>query len=233
MRALTIELAGQTVVVEAGDEMTFGRDADLVVDENPYLHRHLGVFRHRNGVWWLVNVGSSIALEVGDISSPSKMTVSPGTSTPLPYQESVVRFTAGPTVYELVVTRSVADEVDLVDDAPTGAPTITTASIPLNLEQRQLLVALAENRLRDAGVGRSEIPTNRQVADRLGWTVTKFNRKLDYLCVKFDQLGVSGLKGDIAGLASSRRERLVDHAVTVGIIDNSDLELLDRPETHD
>ena len=44
--------------------------------------------------------------------------------------------------------------------------------------------------------GVADLPTNRHVADRLGWTITKFNRKLDTLCVKFEKLGVAGLRGE-------------------------------------
>ena len=56
--------------------------------------------------------------------------------------------------------------------------------------------------------------------------MTKFNRKLDNLCARFDRLGVPGLKGDVAGLASNRRERLVDHVITTGIIRPDDLQRL-------
>ena len=55
------------------------------------------------------------------------------------------------------------------------------------------------------------------------WTITKFNRKLDNLCTKFDRLGVRGIKGDLGGMALSRRERLINHVITARIVTVDDL----------
>lgn len=227
MSTLKIDFAGELHVVEPGSNLTFGRDADLEVDTNPYLHRRVGAFRQRNGDWWLSNVGSAIAIEVCDEASPSRMTVAPGSSAPMPFQDAVVRFQAGPSVYELIVSMPDSEIFSAIDEPLVGSPTITASDVPLNEEQRLLLVALAEMRLRDRGAPISAIPPNRAVASRLNWSTTKFNRKLDNLCAKFDRLGVAGLKGDSSGLASNRRERLVDHVLTVGLISRVDLDLLE------
>lgn len=227
MNALTVELAGEITEIGHDEELTFGRDADLVVDTNPYLHRRLGTFQHRDGVWWLVNTGSAIPLEVCDAASASKMTVTSGNATALPYQRCIVRFQAGPSIYELAVDVSAVPRLDVGTSDPAGPLTISAADIPLNIEQRQLLVALAEPRLRDRAAPSSELPTNRQVAARLGWTITKLNRKLDHLCVKFERAGVRGLRGDMSGLASNRRERLIEHVLTTGVIGTDDLIALD------
>ena len=66
--------------------------------------------------------------------------------------------------------------------------TTTASSLPLTDEQRLLLVALAEPRLRDVP-GSEQMPTNRQIAHMFGWTITKFNRKLDGLCIKYAAAG--------------------------------------------
>lgn len=227
MSVLRIDFAGELHEVEPGGALTFGRDADLEVDTNPYLHRQVGAFRQRNGEWWLSNVGSAIAIEVCDESSPSRMTVAPGSSAPVPFQNAVVRFQAGPSVYELIVDQPFSETFSKIDEPMEGAPTLTATEVPLNDEQRLLLVALAELRLRDRGMPTSAIPPNRAISARLGWSTTKFNRKLDNLCAKFDRLGVAGLKGDSGGLASKRRERLVDHVLTVGLIKRPDLDLLE------
>ena len=76
------------------------------------------------------------------------------------------------------------------------------------------------------GARGDELPANRAVARRLGWSITKFNRKLDNLCNRFAKLGVGGLRGSIDQLATDRRRRLVDHAVESGLIDRSQLVLL-------
>ena len=90
-------------------------------------------------------------------------------------------------------------------------------------EQRLLLLALAEGTLRDPH-NSDELPTNRAVARRLGWSITKFNRKLDNLCNRFTKLGVGGLRGSIDQLATDRRRRLVEHAIESGLIARSQLD---------
>ena len=84
---------------------------------------------------------------------------------------------------------------------------------------------MAETTLRDPHAG-ADLPTNRAVARRLGWSITKFNRKLDNLCNRFATLGVGGLRGSIDHLATDRRRRLVDHAVESGLVSADELELL-------
>ena len=52
-------------VIES-EGLTIGRDADLVLDDNPYLHRRLlEVLAHRDLVW-LVNLGTRISVTVAD-----------------------------------------------------------------------------------------------------------------------------------------------------------------------
>ena len=110
-----------------------------------------------------------------------------------------------------------ADDADL--------DTIALGDLMLTDEQRLLLLALAEGTLRDPH-SNDELPTNRAVARRLGWSITKFNRKLDNLCNRFSKLGVGGLRGSIDQLATDRRRRLVEHAVESGLIARSQLSLL-------
>jgi hypothetical protein len=227
MNELKVEFAGTVCVLEGDQRLTFGRDADLEIDTNPYLHRRVGVFRQRNGDWWVSNTGTAIAIEICDGASPSRLTVAPGTSTPLPFQKSIVRFQAGPSVYELNLAIPHSSTFQDVDEPSVATPTIAASDIPLNDEQRLLLVTLAELRLRDRGAPGSAIPANRIVCQRLGWSTTKFNRKLDNLCAKFHRRGVAGLKGDSGALASNRRERLVNHVLTTGLITAADLELLE------
>lgn len=227
---LVVEFVGEEHVLDDGDELTFGRAGDLVIDDNRYLHRTVGRFWCSNGVWWLSNLGSSIPLTLSDTSSPSFARLTPGGSMALCYESSVVTFEAGGSNYELAV-----DLVDGLPLAPGSAVddtagwnqevTTTASSLPLSPEQRLLLVALAEAQLRDPAAA-IELPTNRQIASRLGWTITKYNRKLDGLCVKFAAAGVSGLRGSADQLARDRRLRLVDHAVHSGIVGTDDLPVL-------
>lgn len=80
--------------------------------------------------------------------------------------------------------------------------------------------------LRDPGAGPDALAPNRAIAGRLGWSITKFNRKLDYLCVRLTGSGVRGLQGERGGEATNRRWRLAEHAVATRLVTATDLDLL-------
>jgi hypothetical protein len=228
--ALIVEFIGEEYPVAPTDQFTFGRNGDLEVDSNPYLHRRLGIFAYDAELGWtLHNVGSSIAIDLSDASSTSRMTVAPGSSVALSFEECTLAFTAGPSSYELHIEVPLSRPPVALGAPPTGTQTISVSDMLLTPDQRRCLVGLAENRLRDRHASYDDIPTNRQVAARLDWKITKFNRKLDNVCDKFTRAGVPGLRGDASSLATRRRERLVDHALTVGIVTEADLDFLDPP----
>jgi hypothetical protein len=232
---LAVEFLGDQRLLSPGDELTFGRAADLVIDENRYLHRVLGRFSEANGWWWLANLGSSIPITISDARSPSFTKLAPGATTVISFDSASVAFDAGGASYELLIDvlrgecEADADEPAEEDEQLPGwsaEVTTTAASLPLSAEQRLLLVALAEPSLRDPAAV-LDLPTNRQIASSLHWTITKYNRKLDGLCVKFAAHGVGGLRGSTDALARDRRLRLVDHALHSGIVTPADLDLLD------
>jgi hypothetical protein len=222
---LVVEFCGETRRLAPGEALRFGRRADLCIDENPYLHRVVGRFVSRQGLWWIQNHGARTVLEIRDLETASRQTVAPGQQAALVLGRALVCFTAGPTAYELEVSRHggevVLDEVG----EPAGTATIDFGVVPLSAEQHLLLVALCEPRLRS---GSDEVPTNQAVADRLGWTLTKVNRKLDHLCAKLAREGVRGLRGGPDSLAMDRRQTLIDHALTAGLVEPDDLGLLSR-----
>jgi hypothetical protein len=225
---LRVEYCGEVRAVETSDELTFGRAGDLRIDDNRHLHRVLGRVWARDEQWWLTNEGSSISIQIADADSRSNVVLAPGSEIALSFPNSIVRFRAGITDYEL--TLRVPDREDeeedgeeLWDDEFTD--TIALGDIVLTDEQRLLLLALAEPTLRDPHV-KQDLPANRAVARRLGWSITKFNRKLDNLCNRFAKLGVGGLRGSIDQLATDRRRRLVDHAIDSGLIAAGQLDRL-------
>lgn len=63
------------------------------------------------------------------------------------------------------------------------------------------------------------IPSNRECAAALGWTLSKFNRKLDHLCDKLHRAGVRGMRGDLGLSATDRRRVLVEHVVRSGLLE--------------
>jgi hypothetical protein len=228
---LYVDFIGAVTTVEPGDELTFGRQADLHIDDNRHLHRVLGRFWSRGDAWWLTNEGRSITIQIADADSRSNVQLAPGSEIALSFPNCVLRFRAGVTDYEVDVRvpdrgASDSDDEDPLDaDDDEAGETIALGDLMLTDEQRLLLLALAEGTLRDPH-SNDELPTNRAVARRLDWSITKFNRKLDNLCNRFTKLGVGGLRGSIDQLATDRRRRLVEHAIESGLITRSQLDRL-------
>ncbi len=101
----------------------------------------------------------------------------------------------------------------------------------LTPDQKLLILVLAENVLRRGNRGAGTIPASADAAARLGWSITKFNRKLDNVCDKLTRNGIRGLHGAADRLATSRRARLVEYALAARLVDQSDLSLLELAAT--
>ncbi len=227
-KGLRLSFCGEVHCVAAGETLTFGRHGDLSIDDNHHLHRHLGLLRYSQSGWWLDNVGSVIGIEIADKHSPSRMQVAPGGSVPLGFAESVLRFQAGRSTYEIDVTVPVPVPPPHAPlDGPTSTVTVTAKKLGIELTETQLqcIVALAKNRLEDPSAPRI-VPTNREAAQVLGWRITRFNRKLDNVCDRLSTAGVGGLRGSSTTLAKDRRNRLVDYAITSGLVTADSLALL-------
>lgn len=225
--ALEIEFCGEIYRVKPGETFTIGRVGTLSIDDNPFLHRNFLVIEFHNGLWWVNNVGSRIAVTVAETTGMLQSWIGPGTQIPLVVHSMSLVFTAGPTTYEIDVT--VPDtmyEVSSMGTDEVGEATI--GQVTLTPSQRLLILALAENWLRRVGSGPSDIPRSDEAAQRLGWTQTRFNRKLDNVCDKLDRLGVKGLRGGNGAHATYRRARLVEYAVASQLVVVDDLYLLDQ-----
>jgi hypothetical protein len=137
-----------------------------------------------------------------------------------------VLFSAGSTTYDF----SVLAEDDFYNTSVTAerdGGTTTILPVTLTSSQRLLIVALAEGILTQAVPGRGTIPSSSEAAERLGWSMTTFNRKLDNVCEKLDKVGVAGLRGGRGKLATNRRARLVEYAVATRLVSVDDVPLLD------
>lgn len=212
------------------DPFTLGRDADLVLDDdNRHLHRQFLRLTAQQGIWLLTNVGSQLTATVSDRDGRLEAFLAPGAVLPLVFDETVVRFTAGPTAYEFAIRLPDPAFVTGIVDHGNGAGATTVGRISMTPDQLRLVLALAEPVLRGDGRAATVMPSNADVARRLGWTITRFNRKLDNVCQKLAAKGVRGLHGGPGQLASNRRARLVEYAIAVRMIGRDDLPLLDAP----
>lgn len=218
-----MDFCGEQRAIAPDRPFTIGRLADLSVDGNPYLHRHLAQLHTAGGFWWLTNVGTGIALTVSDRDSRVQALLSPGSGLPLTFAETVVRFSAGPSLYEVDLLLEGALYPTLAISVENVHGDTTVGTLPLTDDQRLLLVALAERALRRGTTGVTSLPSSAEAAQRLGWPLTTFNRKLDALCAKMTRAGVPGLHGGPSRLASSRRAKLVEHALSVRLIQPDDL----------
>lgn len=224
--AVKLEFAGEWFDVSPEQVFVIGREGDLAIDDNQYLHRSFLEVRYANRLWWLVNVGSRLSATVSSGEGTVQSWLAPGASLPLVFEHCVIVFTAGPTTYEVSI-QVAQPEFELSPAARTFAGADTVMPLRLNDSQKLLVVALAEPMLRREAVGASELPSNSAVAQRLGWTMSKFNRRLDTLCDKLDQMGVQGMRAEPGKLATHRRARLVEYAVSSRLVSKADLALLD------
>ncbi|WP_403023765.1 hypothetical protein [Salinibacterium sp. GXW1014] len=224
---LRVEFCGEWYDIAPGSDFHVGRESDLVIDDNPYLHRRFLRIHEDFGLWWLSNVGTLLSATVTDASGQVQAWLAPGARLPIVFPQLSVLFSAGSTTYEFSV-HGPSDYFDTSSAIAGSGGSTTIAPVPLTSSQRLLVVALAEQVLRQSSPGRGEIPSSAEAAARLHWSITTFNRKLDNVCEKLDKVGVAGLRGGRGKLATNRRQRLVEYAVATRLVSADDLYLLDR-----
>lgn len=228
MTDLRVEFCGETHELDPSTPFVVGRDGQLVVDDNPYLHRRFLELSHHDGWWWLANIGNRLAATVAEAGGGVVAFLGPGARLPVVFARTAVRFTAGATGYELELVADAAPYLPVRHDHLGGDAATTVGGVELRGEQRLLVVALAEPVLRRETGHVSVMPTSAEVARRLGWSLTKLNRKLDAVCHKLERAGVRGLHGRPGELASNRRAQLVEYAVAARLVTMADLSMLDE-----
>ncbi len=227
---MTTETAANSLHVEFCDEWTdvdptapflLGREGDVVIDDNPYLHRSFLELTF-DRLWWLRNVGSNLSATVSDDAGAMHAWLSPGGALPLVFPVTEVRFTAGPTNYLLGLHLGAAP-LTVPSTITRVGGTSTLRPVALTDNQRMCVLALSAPTLERNRASITELPSNADAARSLGWTITKFNRQLDAVCSKLDRAGVRGLHGGHDQLATNRRARLVEYALAVRLVTPDDL----------
>jgi hypothetical protein len=223
----TVEFCGESYPVAEGEPLVIGRDGRLAIDDNPYLHRSFLQVSDQDSLWWLTNLGSQLTATVADEQGRMQAWLAPGARLPLVFDRTFVWFTAGATTYEFEVVLVDPPFVPVASE-PAEVGQTTIGRITFTPDQKRLILALCEPILRGGGRGAGSIPASAAAADRLGWQLTRFNRKLDNVCEKLARAGIRGLHGEPGRLAVNRRARLVEYALAARLVEKADLELLDR-----
>jgi hypothetical protein len=222
-----VDFCGEIYPLSTDSPLTLGREGDIVVDDNPYLHRRFLQVVSEQNLWWLCNIGSTLTATVADDKGLMQAWLAPGARLPLVFDRTVVWFTAGPTTYEFDIYLTDASFVPALGD-PVDVGQTTVGRMSFTPDQRQLLLALCEPVLRRGNRGAGSVPSSAEAAQRLGWTITKFNRKLDNVCSKLANAGIRGLHGGPGKLATNRRARLVEYTLAAQLVSALDLDLLDK-----
>ena len=226
---LVLDFSGEVHRIGIDETFVIGRGGDLDIDDNPYLHRRFLVLAHEGGLWWIANEGTRLSAMLTDGDGLVQSRLAPGARLPLVFRRIILTFSAGPTTYEIDLVTAGEDHFSGIDGVHQATGQTTIGVTPMTKSQLLLVLALSEPVLRRAGTGAAEIPSSAAAAARLGWPLTKFNRKLDNVCEKLDRVGVRGLRGGRAGgAASNRRTALVEHAVATLMVTAEDLPMLDQ-----
>ena len=179
MSTAKVEFCGEIYDLDSERVFTIGREGDLVIDSNPFLHRRFLELSWSEHLWWLNNVGSQLSVTLAEPNGRLNAWLAPGARIPLVFSQVSAWFTAGPTTYEIVVTipePPYEQSGDRADSSTNGATTL--GPVNLSPEQMRVVLALSEPTLRRARNAASEIPSSADAARRLQWTLTKFNRKI-------------------------------------------------------
>lgn len=225
-----VDFCGEHWPVADGQTITIGREGDIVVDDNPYLHRRFLEVSLVGQLVMISNVGSVLTATVSDSSNSVHAWLASGAQLPLVFERTHVRFTAGSTTYEVdvLIEDGPFTQLDARVSSENFALTATLGQLTFTADQMLVIVALAEPLLRQQCRGTAAMPTTAQAAARLGWSTRRFNKKLDNVCAKLERAGVRGLHGAPGELATSRRARLVEYAVSTGIVSPSSVALLEH-----
>jgi hypothetical protein len=207
---LTVQFVGETY--HPTRDLVFGRQAELSLDDNNYLHRQAGRFRLRAETWWLENLGRRLRLTMVS-SDGSVIDLRPGASSPLLGDAGEVALTAGPTRYaiEYRLAQSQVSWEDTVDYRGPGADTMTYGTM-LTPRELDFVVVMAQGRL----TGRlGPLPSHGEIAEIWGVSHKTVDNTLQRLRAKLR-------KQNITFVQSS--ETLIDYLVTQGLLTIADLE---------
>lgn len=200
IQPLAITFARQTMKIR--DSLTFGRQADLSLDEsNKFMHRITGMFEPRGSDWWLYNIGATARLRVFG-SDGSKLDLPPKTNACLTATTGTISFTAGAKPYEITYDLAQSRDVPLVQ-TPGG---METSKYGASLTSRQIdyLIEFARPTLNDSG---KPSPSYKEVARRCGVSRKTVDNSLQEIRRRLNDSGVANIE---------TLEQLIAHLLATG-----------------
>jgi hypothetical protein len=127
-----VDFCGELYPVTTERSLIIGRDGDLAIEDNPYLHRHFLDLSMQGSLVWLANVGAQLSATVSDEDGLMQAWLGPGARIPLVFAKTIVWFTAGPTTYEFDVLLDESPYQVVSDpNAQAGTTPIGRMALPL------------------------------------------------------------------------------------------------------
>lgn len=186
------DLVGLQRIIKPQEDVTVGRAGSFQIGhDDRYLHRIFFQVWYSGQGWLLKNHSREMGLDIQSRSTRtrSSMYVGPGAIVMIPPGPSAVTFKTPERSYELhfdVPNRHLSRPNQVRIQHNTDS---THARHVPNEDQRQLMEALAAPLLHSPGANDSVIPTIKEVASTLGWTVDKTNRKIERLVKSLEKDG--------------------------------------------
>ena len=144
MSELAVEFCGEWFRPSTdGDPFDIGRDGDLAIEDNPYLHRRFLRIAHEGGIWWLANVGSLTSATVCDSGGGVQSWLSPGNRLPPLFPTTSLVLTAGPPTHPLTAQLRRAPYPAIRSEDPDAGAATHLRLITLSTRQRQPILSLA------------------------------------------------------------------------------------------
>jgi hypothetical protein len=103
VKPIRVEYCGEWYDVVEPNGLSIGRESELIIDDNPFLHRRFLQIYPENGLWWLGNTGNQLSATVTDVSGHVQAWLAPGARLPIVFEQLHVLFSAGNTTYDFTV----------------------------------------------------------------------------------------------------------------------------------
>jgi len=230
--------------IAVGERVTFGRggdDVDIVVADDPRLHRCCGVITVDDRGWELVNTGRWLRLRVVNLDRFGVDSLFPGQRLHVPWSEARIQAHVGDRCHEFVARYEASDRSPGAESTiPSDGEHPDATAVPVRVDRSsgyfRALVALCEPQLLDPSS--SDVATDLQIARRLnrsgresgrlsGKTV---ERRLDNCRTRFG-LKVTDENGFSVGLERrDSRRLLVEVALLTATVTPEDLRVLGDEE---